>query len=108
MAKNRKKKKGKDVDDHVIYPGFWGNVRALYLKEHQPRKFAFLQENYLLEPHLNKIQKAYEARAKSLMERLTKKHIDETLQDRDCVAWLAETFRMEKDVRKFLVRKLQK
>jgi len=106
MAKERAKSTGKKKE--VAYPGFWGNAKAQYMKEHQPKKYEFFRENKMLDSYLDNIQKAYASRATNLIERLSKKHIDDDLEHRDCVEWMAENFRIERKVRKFLMRKLKK
>lgn len=101
-------KKKKQDTQNQLYPGLWGNTKAVYLRDHHPKKYEFLIKNNLLKSHLDSIQSAYEIRSEELLERFKKKHgIDDELRESDSIEWLAECYKMEDKVRRFLIKKLQ-
>lgn len=102
-------KKKRQDNDQILYLGYWGNLKALQLRDKFPRKYKFLVDNNMLEPFLDNFQELYSLRADQLREKLCKKHgVDDALFERNSIDWMTERFLIEKKIRWFLTRKILK
>lgn len=101
--------KKKPKNDNFLYPGYWGNTKAVQLRDQRPEQYKFFQDNNLLEDYLDSIQDLYSARADQLREKLYAKHgVTDELFDRNSLEWMAQMYLCEVKLRKILTRQLLK
>lgn len=101
--------KRKVKNDNFIYPGYWGNLKAVQLRDKYPEQYKFYVDNKLLGSYLDGIQEVYFSRAEQLREKFYLKHgVTDELFERNSIEWMAQMYLCEVKIRKFLTRKLLK
>ena len=99
----------KPKNDNVLYYGYWGNLKALQLRDEYPDKYKFYADHYLLKSYLDSIQELYSTRAEHLREKYYAKYgVTDELFERNSLEWMAQMYLCEMKIRKFLTRNILK
>lgn len=87
----------------AIYYGYYGNLRAEWLQEHQPDVFEALKASGQLDSYLDGFQASYVARAQKLRPKIQKKlRFHENLYHVDYPAFLMKAAAVERKIHEIL------